>query len=77
MGVSVGLNKRFLGKQGSKRASLRSQGMWDLHLTLLASHKRSVCPIVLLGPSSLEGTQKGVYRRSDRDLNARATCCVT
>lgn len=33
-----------------------------LRLTLLASHKRTVYPIVLLGPCSLEGTQEGVYR---------------
>lgn len=34
-----------------------------LSLTLMASHKSTVCPIVILGHSSLEGNSKGCVRK--------------
>lgn len=63
MGVSVGLDKRFLGKQWEQESQSEKPRHVALSLTLLASHKSTVCPIVVLGHSSLEGNTKGCGRK--------------
>lgn len=72
-GISVGLEKGFLDKQGNRRASLRSQDIWTLHLA--AFTKGTVHPTILLGPSSLEGTAKGCVRKVRQGFKPRCPLC--
>lgn len=63
LGGLNGAGQEIPGQAREQESQSKNPRHVALSLTLLASHKSTVCPIVVLGHSSLEGNTKGCVRK--------------